>query len=138
MSGNLSTRLRKYTQRAGLSPWPRTWQNLRASRATELADLFPGHVASDWLGHTDQIADRHYRTVTEEHFEKAIRSAADSGAGALQKAVQTGAAGTLQERNETAEVKAGDELCRPASTSAVYCTDNRVGATGFEPVTSTV
>jgi len=45
---------------------------LRASRATELADAFPSHVASAWLGHTEAIADAHYRQVTEEHFVKAV------------------------------------------------------------------
>lgn len=138
MSGNLSTQLRKYIERAGLEPWPRTWQNLRASRATELADAFPGHVASAWLGHTDEIADRHYRTVTDDHFDRAVRSGAESGAVVVQNAVQTGAAGTRQTGNETAEVKPGDRFGRLGSTSAAYCSDAQVGATGFEPVTSTV
>ena len=75
MSGNVSTQLKKYILRAGLTPWPRTWQNLRASRATELADRFPGHVAAAWLGHTNEIADRHYRSVLDSHFEEATQPA---------------------------------------------------------------
>lgn len=65
---NIRTQLRKYIVRAGLKPWPRTWQNLRASRFTELADKFAGQVAAQWLGHTNEIAEEAYLSVTEEHF----------------------------------------------------------------------
>jgi hypothetical protein len=45
-------------KRAGLSPWPpKLLQNLRASRAMELAREYPGHVAAKWLGHSNKIAD---------------------------------------------------------------------------------
>ncbi len=68
---NLRTWLQRAILQAGLSPWPRLWQNFRATRATELADQFPSHVAAAWLGHTEQIANRHYRQVTAEHLERA-------------------------------------------------------------------
>ena len=42
------------------------------SRATEPAEEFPGHVAAAWLGHTEAIADAHYRQVLPEHFARAI------------------------------------------------------------------
>jgi len=53
-------------------PWPRLWQNIRATRATELADQYPSHVAAAWLGHTERIADRHYRQTTGTHYDRAI------------------------------------------------------------------
>jgi integrase len=65
---NLRTQLTKIIRRAGLQPWPKLFQNLRATRATELSDEFPAHVAADWLGHSNTIADRHYRQTTEDHF----------------------------------------------------------------------
>lgn len=68
---NLRTQFERIIGRAGLTPWPKLFQNLRASRATELAEMFPGHVAAAWLGHSEKVADRHYRQVTEEHFERA-------------------------------------------------------------------
>lgn len=40
----------------------------------ELAEQFPGHVAAQWLGHSETIADRHYRQVLPEHFDKALRT----------------------------------------------------------------
>lgn len=70
---NLRTWLERAIVRAGLTPWPRLWQNFRATRATELADQFPSHVAAAWLGHTERIADQHYRQVTSTHYEQAIR-----------------------------------------------------------------
>lgn len=68
---NLRTWLGKAIVRAGLTPWPRLWQNFRATRATELADRYPSHVAAAWLGHTEQIADAHYRQVTGDHYVNA-------------------------------------------------------------------
>jgi integrase len=68
---NLRTWLERAILKAGFTPWPRLWQNFRATRATELADAYPSHVAAVWLGHTERIADRHYRQVTGEHFSRA-------------------------------------------------------------------
>ncbi|MDA0240237.1 MAG: phage integrase SAM-like domain-containing protein, partial [Proteobacteria bacterium] len=71
---NLRTQFTKIIKRAGLEPWQKLFANMRASRATELADLFPGRVCSSWMGHTEQIARKHYQQVTQEHFERAISS----------------------------------------------------------------
>jgi len=72
---NLRTWLEKAILRAGLRPWPRLWQNFRATRATELADKYPSHVAAAWLGHSERIADGHYRQVTAEHYARAAQEA---------------------------------------------------------------
>ena len=72
---NLRTQFQRYIEKAGVKPWPKLWQNLRASRATELADKFPSHVCAAWLGHTERIADAFYRQVTDEHFTRAISAA---------------------------------------------------------------
>lgn len=82
-SANLLATMRKIVRRPGLTPWPKLFQNLRATRATELADQFPSHVATAWLGHSERIADKHYRQVTDDHFEKA--SAADAARNCSQK-----------------------------------------------------
>ncbi len=70
-SANFRTQLHRIIRRAGLQPWPKVFQNLRASRATELADEFPSQVAAAWLGHSEKIADANYRQVTEDHFARA-------------------------------------------------------------------
>ena len=55
------------------------WQNMRVSRATELADVYPSHVCAAWLGHSEKIADAFYRQVTDEHFAKAVRNPVRGG-----------------------------------------------------------
>ena len=49
---NLRTTFEKIIRRAGLTPWPRLFHNLRSSCETELAERFPMHVVTAWLGHT--------------------------------------------------------------------------------------
>jgi hypothetical protein len=71
---NLRTRLLKNIKRAGLEPWPKLWQNMRASRETELVETFPSHVVAEWVGHSVAIANKHYLQVTEEHFAKAVQN----------------------------------------------------------------
>ena len=70
--------LRALTQ-AGVEPWEKLFVNLRATRASELAERFPAHVAAKWLGHSPEIARRHYLMVTEDHFQKAAQKAAQQG-----------------------------------------------------------
>ena len=69
---NLRTAFQKIIRRAGLTQWPRLFQNLRASRETELAEQFPVQVVAGWLGNTPAIAMRHYLMTTQEHFAKAV------------------------------------------------------------------
>jgi integrase len=71
-NSNLRTQLNRIIKAAGLTAWPKLFQNLRASRATELAAEFPGHVAAAWLGHSNTIADKHYRQVTDADFDRAL------------------------------------------------------------------
>jgi integrase len=72
---NLRTTFGKTIRRAGLTPWPRLFHNLRASRETELAERFPIHVITDWLGNTPEIARKHYLQVTDDHFRQASEAA---------------------------------------------------------------
>lgn len=58
-------------KKAGLAVWPRLFQNLRASRETELTNTFPLHVVCAWLGNSPVVAAKHYLQVTDEHFERA-------------------------------------------------------------------
>ena len=85
---NLRTWLERAIIRAGLTPWPKLWQNFRATRATELADQYPSHVAAAWLGHTEQIADRHYRQTTATHYDRAINEPTGTMPGRPEKLAQ--------------------------------------------------
>ncbi|GIX03797.1 MAG: hypothetical protein KatS3mg113_0803 [Planctomycetaceae bacterium] len=77
---NLRTQFQRVCLRAGIAPFPKPFIAMRASRATELADEYPSHVCTAWLGHSEQIAIRHYRQVTEEHFKRAAQKAAQQEA----------------------------------------------------------
>ncbi len=68
---NLRTQFQRIIRRAGVLPWPRLFHQLRASRQTELTDLHPAHVVSAWMGNSVQVAERHYLSVTDDHFERA-------------------------------------------------------------------
>ena len=104
-NANLRTQLLRIIKKAGLVAWPKLFQNMRASRATELAQHHPGHVAAAWLGHSTKVADKHYWQVTDADFERA-KSVADS----LQKTPETTeVAGT----GEHPESKQPRELLNP-------------------------
>jgi hypothetical protein len=71
-SANLHTQLTKIIKRAGLTPWPKLFQNLRSTRETELAEEFPQHVVCRWIGNIQSVAVKHYLQVTDEHFQKVV------------------------------------------------------------------
>ena len=75
---NLRTQFERIIKRAGLTPWPRLFHNLRASRETELAERFPIHVVTGWLGNTPDIARKHYLQTTDEHYQRALEPAASA------------------------------------------------------------
>ncbi len=77
---NLRTHLLRIIKRAGLKAWPKLFQNLRATRETELAETYPLHVVVSWLGNSQLIAAKHYLQVTDEHFAKATHNQTQSGA----------------------------------------------------------
>jgi len=65
---NLRSQLLKVIERAGVAPWPRLWQNLRASCATDVASKHAAHLESAWLGHSTKIAQKHYLQPLESDF----------------------------------------------------------------------
>jgi len=81
-SKNLRTTLKKIIAQAGVKQWPKLWQNLRASGATDFARSLPSHVAAEICGHTEQIAKEHYWTVSDSDLDQAI---ADLSPGIAEK-----------------------------------------------------
>ena len=73
---NLRTQFERIITKAGLTAWPKLFQNLRATRETELAQTFPLHVVCRWMGNTATVAAKHYLNVTEKDFDKAAQKAA--------------------------------------------------------------
>lgn len=90
---NLRTHLRRIITRAGVAIWPKLWQNLRASRATELARVLPGHVAAKICGHSQDVAKDHYWQVTDEDLKAAMSASTDDNHHANHKTLLPGTAG---------------------------------------------
>jgi integrase len=123
---NLNPQLTRIIKRAGLKPWPKVFGNLRASRSTELAASYPSHVAAAWLGHSQQIADLHYRQVTEADFGRAVE--------ASQNPSQHGPASSSTERQAIDESAAfAGKLPQPAARCDSV-PNGSMTPTGFEPV----
>lgn len=110
-NANLRTSLLKIIRRAGLSPWPRPWHNLRASCETDLVNRYPLPVVAKWLGNTSMIAMRHYVDVTDEHF----RQAAQRGPEDRQRA-PIGAPVDCTNGRKTAEAAACQNAASPENT----------------------
>ena len=85
---NVNPQLGRIIKRAGLKVWPKRWQNLRATRATELEREFPSHVVTGWCGHTERIAEQHYWMTTEDDFKRASTLA--GGANVVQYPSESG------------------------------------------------
>ena len=142
---NLRTRLLKIMKRAGVEPWPKLWQNMRASRETELVESFPDHVVSAWIGHSVAIARKHYLQVTDAHFRLAAGmsqpstpsdTAGDQHPSAVQIPVQCPpeSAGKASQRRvvEPASPAQNGDL-QTASTGCDQPTLWEVTPRGFEP-----
>jgi integrase len=107
-NGFLAINVKRALRRAGIKPWPRLFNNLRASRDTELSSERPAHVAAAWmgksvqeaelppdhparkaaavLGHSVKVSAEHYVTVRDSDFSEAI---ADSHEKSVRKVTQT-------------------------------------------------
>ena len=68
-NSNLRTTLEKIIRRAGVKTWPKLWQNLRSSGATDFARSVPSHIAASICGHTEEIAKEHYWKVGDEDLD---------------------------------------------------------------------
>jgi integrase len=74
-NANLRTQAHRIIKKAGLEPWPKTFQNLRSSCETELCDIHPETVVTKWIGNSVTVAKKHYLQLTEEHFARAVNVA---------------------------------------------------------------
>jgi integrase len=123
---NLRTQFERIVKRAGLTPWPRLFHAMRASRETELAKEYPIHVVTSWLGNTPRIALKHYLQVTDADFDRAAEvtdvGGAESGARSAQKAAQHAHAGNRRDSHE------GGATPLDHTTSATSCDTTLVTA----------
>ena len=121
---NWRTQLERIIKRAGAIPWPKHFQNLRSTRETELADKFPLHAVTAWLGNSQAIAAKHDLQVTDAHFDEATRASAE-----MPEIEGTPVIRPLRENEKAPEFPG---LSRPFSSVNFMA----VPPTGVEPVSS--
>ena len=60
--------------RAGITPWPKLLQNLRASFETDLLNNEYGefgiHTIAEWLGHSPIVMLKHYKRIKKADYDK--------------------------------------------------------------------
>ncbi|NLE58497.1 MAG: tyrosine-type recombinase/integrase [Planctomycetes bacterium] len=124
---NLRTQFCRIIRAAKLEPWTRPFHNLRASRQTELAETFPGHVVCTWMGNSQAVAQEHYLTVTPEHFRKARGGAAEGTKKVVQKVVHSPAPPERMEQNPTDGSTPENRVCDPVRGGVNSCDNNGLG-----------
>jgi integrase len=152
---NLRTTLEKIIARAGVKQWPKLWQNLRASGATDFARSLPSHIAAEICGHTEQIAKEHYWTVTDSDLDQAIADLSPQIAAKLSsggdeklsiklsiedgsKGLESSLAGSRDNRpkmKKAQEIPGFDAICRLLSQGGF---PPIMGIEGLEPPTLSV
>ena len=124
---NLRTGLIRILRRAGLKPWPRLYQNLRASRETELTESFPIHVVAEWLGNSPKTALAHYTQVTEDHYRKAVNPV-------LHPVLRQGAESARTHSQSKKGTLPDCGMVQELATECVTVQGLMMTPTGFEPV----
>ena len=69
---SLTSLCAKIAHRAGIEEFPRPFDNMRASRSTEIYNEFGAFLESKWIGHSHKIAMKCYLQVREVDFERAV------------------------------------------------------------------
>jgi len=131
---NLRTQFERFIKRAGVGSWLRLFQNLRSSRANELAEVFPAHVSAAWLGYTEAVARAHYLEVRDSDFEAAAKmpSQLSRGVNRVLAGGDKGGQGVSEQKDEspqTLEMQQGALVGAP-------CQSQSMTPTGFEPVST--
>jgi hypothetical protein len=127
---NLNPHFRRIIKRSGLTPWDRTWHNLRASRQTELAASFPLHTVCAWIGNTKAIAAGHDLQVTDADWTRATASekAAANPATHTRQSSPTASKPKTQNPQNSRELVGVGVPCDPVESRPM-------GRAGLEPAT---
>ena len=141
-NANLRTQLLRIIRRTSLTPWPRLFNALRASRATELAAEYPAAVCPSWMGPTAAIAEAHFHMVRESDFEQAantpVAKARNAAHMPARNAAQRGTATSRNESQDRTERPVEYGVTRLSAAGRDSSQESRMGDTGLEPVTSSL
>jgi integrase len=151
---NLRTQMHRIIKKAKLTPWQRTFQNMRSTRETELAEYFPMHVVNKWIGNTESVAVQHYLQVTNDHFERAVaqfngdgddfeididaffKEAAEAAQNPAQPVQDSQELETTDDDNEKPQVPDASGTCGHSRRKSLSGKDLRIPPRGVEPLSS--
>jgi integrase len=111
----LRRRMYRLLDRLNIKPWPRLFQNLRASWTTDTINQHGAARESKWGGHSPDIAMKHYHSVTDADFTAAAQypaahpspvaaygqQSSSNTTGGVSAGVQTVNAGGIDGRDRT-------------------------------------
>src|SRR5262245_27943474 len=108
---------------------------MRANGETELAQSYPLHVVTAWIGNSVPVAAKHYLQVTDADFLRAASGGAESGALGARNSAQSGSATRSRDMPVGAEVSKDREDVRLQALRGTSCQDKGIHPVGFEPTT---
>ncbi len=134
-NSNLDKPFKSILHRAGLVPWPKLFQNMRASCETDWLDEgHPAHVVAAWIGHSVKVQRDSYAQITDGHYDSF-----NNHPGLIQKSGHPG--GQQDTRNNEKPCKlaghqTGHFLAKHEKTQKTQGFSGfQVAAEGFEPPT---
>ena len=139
---NLRTQLDRIIQKAGLEVWPKPFQNMRATRQTELSDdkeVGP-YDACKIMGNSLRVAEPHYLIDNDQQgrINRALKIKTGgpiSGPVMAQKAAQTATDKKSTESTKPQQTLDHQGLCQSMSTPDVCSHVNPLRPAGVEPAT---
>ena len=114
LNTNLRTELLRMMDRAGVAPWPKLFHNMRSSRQTELADVYPIQVVCEWMGNSEVVARENYLQMLDAHYERAARETTELP---LQKAAQNPAQQSPAAHGTGSQTGRSEMPCPPRRSS---------------------
>jgi len=125
--GNIGTSFRKIILRAGIAPWDKLIQNLRASFETDLLNgkygKFGLHTIAAWLGHSVKVMLEHYGRFQQSDFDQIAEACEQVKKGkdqTTQKVAHSAADFPLRDAFVTAESTAPNCSEKVAQKAAQY------------------
>lgn len=133
---NMRTQLQRLCDRAGVSRWPKAFQNMRASRASELVRDHAAACATAWLGHSPTVAARHYWSASPEDFRRAAGLTQNAAHLTAHNAAQHPSAPDCSDAQPEQQTSNGKGFTLDRAPECDTMRNAKVGVTGLEPVTS--
>ncbi len=134
MAENITNTKRRTIKKAVLEIWPKLWQNLRASRETELLRRFDIKDVCNWLGNTPAVALMHDPRAGNDALRKATLAVSPTVAGDLNTPESTGLAG-IERKSTRRKDQQKTPILRKASHKRAIARGREVLPVGLEPTT---